>query len=71
MDSKFEQHLAVLTVVSFFVFFFLLTDVTLFSPPTPVQIEPAVSVLRRGDAVRDGKRVVDEETLALGKVRHV
>lgn len=33
------------------------------------QDEPAVPVLRWSDAVRDGKRVVAEETLTLGKVR--
>lgn len=35
----------------------------------PVQDQQAVSVLRRGGAVRDGKRVMAAETLALGKVR--
>lgn len=35
----------------------------------PVQGEPVVSDLRRGGAVRDGKRVMAEETVALGKVR--
>lgn len=36
-----------------------------------MQNEPSVSDLRRGHAVWDGERVVDEEALRLGKVRDV
>lgn len=38
--------------------------------PPPPQDEPTISDLRRGCAVRDGKRAVAEATFTVGKVRN-
>lgn len=48
-----------------------LTDTWILSPHPFPQDEPTISDLRRGCAVRDGKRAVAEATFTVGKVRNM